>query len=179
MNSSRWILNTSNEGKMAEFRRLFNQYKIHLLQQNADLKEIDADPVAVVVYKASQMEEGVLVEDTSLDIEGANVGINIRWVLEHLSQHIGRKAEWRVLLAHQKQGKIYVYEGIVRGRIVEPRGEGGFGFDPFFIPEDSAYTLAESKPDKVNARAKAVEALIHDRPIKIESPMTLWNGPWQ
>jgi inosine/xanthosine triphosphate pyrophosphatase family protein len=179
MKSSRWVLNTSNQGKMAEFRRLFDQYKITLFQQSVDLREIDAGPVTVVVYKASQMNEGVLVEDTSLDVEGADIGINIRWVLGHLSKYIGRKAEWRVLLAHQKQGKVYVYEGTVKGRIVAPRGNGGFGFDPFFVPENSQYTLAESKPDEVNARAKAVEALVHDRPIKIESPMTLWKGPWQ
>jgi XTP/dITP diphosphohydrolase len=174
-----WILNTSNQDKMREFKRLFAKYKVSLGALHADLKEIDADPLTVVVHKASQLEEGILVEDTSLDVEGAFLGVNIRWLLEHLHQCVGRKAEWRTLLAHQKNGLIYVYEGKVTGTIVQPRGEGGFGFDPFFLPDNAHCTLAESKPDDVNARAKAVAALIQDSYLAILPPIADWDGPWQ
>ena len=63
---SHWILNTSNQGKRSEFQRLFAQHGLSLTTQQIDLKEIDSDPVTVVVHKASQLEEEVLVEDTSL-----------------------------------------------------------------------------------------------------------------
>jgi XTP/dITP diphosphohydrolase len=46
--------------------------------------------------------------------------------------------------------------------IVEPRGEGGFGYDPIFVPEGERRTMAELSPEEKNAishRAKAVSAL--------------------
>jgi inosine/xanthosine triphosphate pyrophosphatase family protein len=175
----RWILNTSNQGKKREFERLFAQYEISLEAQQHDLHEIDADLLTVVVHKASQLGDGILVEDTSLEIEGASVGVNVRWLLEHLSQYVGRKAEWRTLLAYQKSGLIYVFEGKIRGTIVSPRGKEGFGFDPFFLPDNSTLTLAEAKPDDFNARAKAVEALVHGRIFSSLPPITHWDGPWQ
>jgi XTP/dITP diphosphohydrolase len=172
-------LNTSNKGKLEEFQRLFAKYGITLDAQETDLPEIDADPVTVVVHKASQLQEGVIAEDTSLNIEGANVGINVRWLLENLPNHIGTKAEWRTLLAYKKGGLVYVFEGRVNGTIVQPRGTGGFGFDPFFLPDNAQQTLAESKPDSVNARAKAVEALVNGTPVAIFPPRASWTGPWQ
>ena len=173
------ILNTSSQGKLQEFKRLFSKYGVILESRRIDLDEIEADPLTVVVHKASQLGEEILVEDTSLDIEGAQVGIQVRWLLEDLSKHIGRKAQWRALLAYQKGGLIHVFEGKVNGAIVQPRGKHGFGFDPYFLPEGSASTLAEAKPDKVNARAKAVEALLQNQPLALLPLITHWVGPYQ
>ena len=87
-----------------------------------DLKEIDADPVKVVAHKASQLGENVIVEDTSLDIEGASVGINIRWLLDHLPDYAGRRAVWTVLLGYHQGNQIAIYRGVITGTIVAPRG---------------------------------------------------------
>lgn len=144
-----------------------------------DLKEIQADPISVVVHKAAQAGEEVLVEDTSLEIEGAAIGINVRWMLDHLSELIGKKAVWRVLLAYLKNKTVYVYEGKTEGMIVSPRGEGGFGFDPVFLPHGSEQTLAEAKSLQVDARAKAVSALFEQKPLIALPPITDWKGPWQ
>lgn len=144
-----------------------------------DLKEISADPLTVVVHKASQIGEEILVEDTSLDIEGAEVGINVRWLLDHLSSFVGRTASQRVLLAYLKEGLVYVYEAKVDGVIVMPRGNGGFGFDPVFLPNGSEQTLAQAKPFAVNARAKVVEAFVKGPPLVVTPAIRYWNGPWQ
>lgn len=178
-NSTEWKLNTSNEGKLKEFQQLFSKFGCSLSATQVDLREIDADPLQVVVHKASQMDDYVVIEDTSLDIEGADVGVNIRWLLDHLTDFVGHKAQWKVLLAYRVEDKVFVYQGIIQGVIVPPAGNGGFGFDPVFLPEGADVTLAKSKPDSVNARALAVEALIKNHPIAIESVITEWDGPWQ
>jgi XTP/dITP diphosphohydrolase len=53
--------------------------------------------------------------------------------------------------------------GVLEGRIVdEPRGSGGFGFDPIFVPDDEERTVAELgdewKADHSH-RARAAHAL--------------------
>jgi XTP/dITP diphosphohydrolase len=174
-----WKLNTSNPGKFEEFERLFAKYGSILETSHVDLKEIEADPITVVAHKASQLGENIIVEDTSLDIEGASVGIHIRWLLDHLSEYTGRNAEWVVLLAFRQGDQIYIYKGSVSGIIVLPRGTKGFGFDPIFCPNGSTKTLAESKPDLYNARAKAIESLLKGD-IWTQSPIIEnWEGSWQ
>ncbi|GAA1088121.1 non-canonical purine NTP pyrophosphatase [Tsukamurella spumae] len=54
--------------------------------------------------------------------------------------------------------------GVWRGTILrEPRGDGGFGYDPVFLPDGSAVTAAEMSPDEKNAvshRARALSSLV-------------------
>lgn len=174
-----WKLNTSNLGKFEEFKRLFFQHGFSLEATHFDLREIVSDPIQVIAHKASQLGENIIVEDTALDIEGESVGINIRWLLDHLADYVGRKAEWTVLLAIHQGAEIYIFKGSVSGVIVEPKGSGGFGFDPVFLPDGAIETLAESKPDLVNARAKAVEAFVKGEVWKTHPVMKNWSGPWQ
>lgn len=174
-----WLLNTSNSGKLQEFERLFGRYGIALAASKRDLPEIAADPVLVAVHKAAQVEEGVLIEDTSLEVEDAEVGIQVRALLDTLDDYAGNRAVWRTLLAYRQGDLVYVYEGRVDGTIVHPRGEGGFGFDPVFLPDGAEFTLAESKPDSVNAWAKAVDALIQNNVYAKMPPLAEWEGRWQ
>ena len=65
-----------------------------------------------------------------------------------------------------------VFEGRCAGRLAEqPRGEGGFGYDPAFVPDElppayaggSAPTMAELSPeqkDAISHRGRAARALI-------------------
>lgn len=174
-----WKLNTSNPGKKAEFQLLFSKRGQGVSFTEIDLKEIVADHLTVAIHKASQLEEKTLIEDTTLDVEDAEVGINVRWLLDHLTNYIGHKAYWTVLLAYRTGDKIRVYRGMVEGEIVAPRGNDGFGFDPVFLPKGASKTLAENKPDHLNARNKAVDALIKDHPYCVQTMISDWNGPWQ
>lgn len=174
-----WKLNTSNQSKFEEFKRLFVKYGYTLEATHVDLPEIDADPIHVIAHKASQLGENILVEDTSLNIEGVSVGVNIRWLLGHLSQYEGHKANWTVLLAYRQGNQVIIYKGEVLGTIVSPKGKAGFGFDPVFLPEGSSQTLAESKRDSFNARAKAVEALVKGTVWTKHPIIEDWEGPWQ
>jgi XTP/dITP diphosphohydrolase len=178
-NPQHLAINTSNPGKLAEFQRLFAKYNVTLTSTQHDLDEIDSDPIKVVAHKASQLGEFILVEDTSLDVEGASVGINVRWLLDHLNEYIGRKTTWTVLLAYRQGNEVFIYQGKISGSVVSPRGNQGFGFDPFFLPDGSTKTLAEAKPDEVNARALAVEALVNGKCFTVTPAIHDWNGPWQ
>lgn len=179
MKCSTWKLNTSNPGKAEEFKRLFAKYGSILEISYIDLKEIDADPVKVVAHKASQLGENIIVEDTSLDIEGASVGVNIRWLLDHLTEYAGRQAIWTALLAVCQDNHIHIYKGSTTGMIVLPRGTNGFGFDPVFLPDGSTETFAESKSDLFNARAKAIESLLQGHVWTTHPVIENWEGPWQ
>lgn len=176
---AKWFLNTSNQGKIGEFKRLFEQHGCDLEVTHFDLKEIDADPITVVAHKASQLGENILVDDTSLAIEGASVGIHVRWLLDHLPDYDGRPALWTALLAYHKGDKVFIYQGCTSGKIVKPRVQGGYGFDPVFLPDGTEKTLAEAKPDEFNARAKAVNALISGDILTIQPFIGKWEGPWQ
>jgi XTP/dITP diphosphohydrolase len=59
---------------------------------------------------------------------------------------------------------VIVEEGIVRGRLArEPRGTGGFGYDPIFIPDGETRTTAElpsAEKDAISHRGRAFRALV-------------------
>ena len=60
-------------------------------------------------------------------------------------------------------GREIVAEGRTEGVIIrEPRGSGGFGYDPYFLYEPLGKTFSELTADEKNAvshRGKAVRAL--------------------
>ena len=57
----------------------------------------------------------------------------------------------------------HVVEGRLTGSLVrEPRGTGGFGYDPIFVPDGETRTTAEMSPEEKNAithRGNAFRAL--------------------
>src|SRR5258707_1424714 len=60
-------------------------------------------------------------------------------------------------------GQEHVSEGTVYGRLTrEPRGAGGFGYDPIFVPDGSELTTAQMSPeakDAISHRGRALRAL--------------------
>ncbi len=60
-------------------------------------------------------------------------------------------------------GREHVSEGTVYGRLTrEPRGAGGFGYDPIFVPDGSELTTAQMSPeakDAISHRGRALRAL--------------------
>lgn len=58
-------------------------------------------------------------------------------------------------------GGIYTAEGRWEGELLrEPRGEGGFGYDPLFAPDDApGRSSAELSPEEKNARSHRGKAL--------------------
>ena len=69
-----------------------------------------------------------------------------------------------VLLRHKTDPTPIIAEGRWYGEIIrEARGEGGFGYDPFFLPNGSTQTAAEMamhEKNKISHRGKALQTLI-------------------
>ncbi len=174
-NKDNMKINTSNDEKLAEFVKFG---LTGLERTKIDVVEPDADKETIIRYKATFCGESVLVEDTSLDIDGEDVGANVKWLKNNLTPYIGKKAQFHVYIGILLNGKVFIYHGMTEGMIKEKGGDG-MGFDAFFYPNDSNLSFAQDKPDSVNPRAKAVRDLIEERHEKIAEPIYSWDGPWQ
>ena len=72
------------------------------------------------------------------------------------------KAKFRAAIAlHIPGSEDKVFTGEASGEIVEPRGDGGFGYDPLFLPDGNDQTWGEDPEykDEVSHREEALEKL--------------------
>lgn len=122
----------------------------------------------------------VLADDSGLEVDtlGGEPGIysaryagpgctdlqNTELVLEKMSEVPleKRSARFRCVLAVACDGKtIATFDGTIEGRLANKiSGEGGFGYDPIFIPEGYEKTFGELSSDIKNSmshRARALE----------------------
>lgn len=84
--------------------------------------------------------------------DGHDFEANVTLLLRNLEGVEQRGAQFRTVVALIVDGKEYLFEGIVCGRITcERHGEGGFGYDPVFIPDGEELTFAEMTPEAKNA----------------------------
>lgn len=77
----------------------------------------------------------------------------------------GRSARFRCAAVYATpDGKTVVAEGTIEGRIAyAPKGSGGFGYDPIFMPEGETRTMAELSAGEKHAishRGRALRALV-------------------
>ena len=81
--------------------------------------------------------------------------------------HVGRAAQYVCCLVLLKStGEELHIQEVCQGHIVlEPKGENGFGYDPYFYLEDLDKTMAELSPQKKNQishRGKALISLVKE-----------------
>jgi XTP/dITP diphosphohydrolase len=88
---------------------------------------------------------------------------NLRLLLEQLSDTPAerRAAQFRCAVAVvTPQGIEITVEGLMSGRLTfAPRGSGGFGYDPIFVPEGYDLTTAEMDPATKDALSHRGDAL--------------------
>ncbi len=94
----------------------------------------------------------------------ADDAANLQKLLEELSgQHDRRVSYVAELVAVDPEGREFHGRGELRGTLAEaPRGGGGFGYDPAFIPEGEVRTVGEmsaAEKDAISHRARAADAL--------------------
>lgn len=171
-----FYLNTSNNDKLKEYREYLPGYKI--MAKKTDLAEPLADELTVIQYKASQLDEGYLVDDASLHVQGVEIGVNIKWLIPKLHEHEGKIAEFSCLLGVRKGDEILIFKGSVNGKIVKPKGEG-FGIGPFFLPDGLSRTLGEYMAPKYNPRYLALQNFLEKNVYETRPLLTQWTGEFQ
>ncbi|MCX6214770.1 RdgB/HAM1 family non-canonical purine NTP pyrophosphatase [Spirosoma sp.] len=89
---------------------------------------------------------------------------NIQKLLANLTDKPNRKAQFITVFTLVLHGVEHQFEGIIEGQIVtEPRGSGGFGYDPVFQPDGYDRTFAEMTIDEkglISHRSRALAKMI-------------------
>ncbi len=88
---------------------------------------------------------------------------NLKRVLDEIQPFQEIKARFVCVIALILDGQEHSFEGITEGCLLKtPRGDGGFGYDPIFVPNGFTQTFAEMPITQKNAishRGKALEQL--------------------
>jgi len=89
---------------------------------------------------------------------------NMQKLLLDLTNKDSRKAHFKTVMALIIDGKEYLFEGIINGKIIsEKMGTNGFGYDPIFVPNGYTETFAQLNSETKNAishRGIALKKLI-------------------
>jgi|SRR5690554_848475 len=123
----------------------------------------------------SRYKTPVFADDSGLEIEALNgaPGVdtahysgnrdavaNMNKVLAGLKNASNRKAKFRTVIAFVTHKSEHLFQGEVAGSIsTKMRGDGGFGYDPIFIPENEHRTFAEMTNEEKANQSHRVRAL--------------------
>jgi len=182
------ILATHNDHKAKEFRDILPQYSVQTLADlghDEEIEETATDLEGNSFLKAETICKRyghvVISDDSGLEVdaldgapgvysaryagEPRNDQRNTEKLLDKLQSASNRKAQFRTVITLMNEENNFQFEGIVSGTIAKnPRGRGGFGYDPIFVPDGYEQTFAELAADeknKVSHRANAIEKLLH------------------
>lgn len=93
-----------------------------------------------------------------------NAQNNIEKLLTNLAGQSNRKARFITVFTLVLHGVEHQFEGTIEGQIVEePRGTGGFGYDPVFQPDGYDRTFAQMSLEEKNTishRSRALAKMI-------------------
>lgn len=85
---------------------------------------------------------------------------NVTLLLDKLRNTDRREAAFRTVMTLITAGEAHTFEGRVDGRIATERmGDGGFGYDPVFIPDGTGTSFALMSPEDKNAISHRGRAL--------------------
>ncbi|HNU74704.1 MAG TPA: RdgB/HAM1 family non-canonical purine NTP pyrophosphatase [Deltaproteobacteria bacterium] len=180
---------TTNRGKIVEIAEILSGLGVTVvtpeeIDLHIDVKEDGATFAENALIKARAWSEAAgmpaLADDSGLCVDALDgrPGVmsarfsgpdatdekNIELLLRSLQSKTQRTARFvcAVALAWQT-GEVILAEGRYEGIIIdEPRGRGGFGYDPVFLDPELNKTLAQMSPGEKNARShrrKALDAL--------------------
>lgn len=184
------ILASRNDHKVRELAEILPDVTLSVLPTGVEMppetgQTFEAN--ALIKARAARQATGeeVIADDSGLVVDaldgrpgvrsaryagdGASDGQNLAKVLADLVD-LGGPSPARyvcVIALIDREGNELTFEGTCEGEItLEPRGTGGFGYDPAFVPEATGpgdgRTMAELSPDEKHAishRGRAAHAV--------------------
>jgi XTP/dITP diphosphohydrolase len=186
------VLASGNPGKLREFAQILKSFNFEVVPQSQfdvpDVLETGLSFVENALIKARNAAQctglAAMSDDSGIEVdalsgapgiysarfagEGASDDDNNRLLLEKLKGVVDAQRTARyhcviVYMQHANDPMPLICQGSWEGRILyEPRGEYGFGYDPFFFVPTHDCTSAELSPDVKNQlshRGQALRAL--------------------
>lgn len=192
--AGRLLIATRNAGKLAEFKAMLAPLGLRTLGladfPGAPAPEETGDTFeenAVIKAQSAAEYSGIpaLADDSGLEVEALNgaPGVrsarfagaeasdpaNNRLLLQKLAglPPERRRAKFVAVLALAwPGGRTRTFRGEAQGRILsEPRGLGGFGYDPLFFSDDLGMSFAEAEApakDGISHRGRALARLLEE-----------------
>ncbi|MBM3762447.1 MAG: RdgB/HAM1 family non-canonical purine NTP pyrophosphatase [Acidobacteria bacterium] len=176
-------LATSNPGKVREFEgagleiEMFPEMKsMAVAPETGDTFEANA--IEKALYYGAHCDGWLIAEDSGLEVDalGGAPGVHsARWagndvannekLVREMADKAVRSARYVCVIALVAKNQVLAtFRGAVEGEIVqEPRGEGGFGYDPYFFYPPLEQTFAQISKDRkggVSHRGAAITKLI-------------------
>lgn len=173
----RVVVATHNPGKLAEMRELLAPFGIDAVSAG-ELGLPEPDETGTTYAENAAIKAGAaaraagwpaLADDSGLAVEaldGAPGIFSARWAgrpadfaaaMARVEAELSRRgidADRRrahfvsALVLAWPDGHEELFEGRVFGRLVPPRGERGFGYDPIFLPDGHALTFGEMSSEQ-------------------------------
>ncbi len=189
---SRIVIATHNEGKVGEFRNLLRVAGLTLVSASeAHVREFPEETGttfaenALIKARAIARETRLpaLADDSGIAVDAldgapgvysARFGGGEGWTDFDRNRHLlerlrdvtpeARGARFVAALALvTPEGIVRTAEGVLEGRVaLRPHGQGGFGYDPLFVPEGEERTLAQmtaAEKGAISHRARALALL--------------------
>jgi len=185
----RLVLATRNDHKLRELSELMRPYELDPLPHDVTLPPETGttfadNALAKARAAAAATGRASLADDSGIEAaalrgapgvwsarfagDGASDEQNLAKLLDEVPAEGDRRVAYVCALAYvEPGGREEVVHGRCDGRLAQqPRGEGGFGYDPAFVPDDypaDERTMAELTPDEKDAishRGRAARALV-------------------
>lgn len=170
------VFATNNKHKLEEARQILNGKFIVLSLADIDchdeIPETADTLTGNALIKARWVKDrygfDCFADDTGLSVDalGGAPGVysaryagpectpadNIAKLLSEMERKSDRKAHFSTVIALILNGEEHIFEGSVDGTIAEREsGDGGFGYDPVFIADETGISFAEMSADEKNA----------------------------
>ncbi|WP_421828940.1 RdgB/HAM1 family non-canonical purine NTP pyrophosphatase [Larkinella sp.] len=179
---------TNNANKLAEIAALLgDQFTLKTLQDIGCLEEIPETQDTIPGNSRQKAEHvwdhyhvNCFADDSGLEVDALDgaPGVhsayygghprsyerNLNLLLTNLKDQTNRRARFRTVITLVIDGQYWSFEGVAEGQILtEPRGTGGFGYDPIFQPDGYDRTFAEMSMEEkgdISHRGKAFAKLV-------------------
>ena len=187
--TERIVLATGNAGKLREMQALLGDYDIvpqsRFIDQEVEETGLSFVENALLKARHASRASGLpaIADDSGLAVDAldgqpgiysaryagddATDAQNIDKLLQALEAVEHRRARFHcviVYLAHPEDPCPMICHGRWEGSIAHSRqGDGGFGYDPVFIPDDTgiaAALLAPEEKNRLSHRGKALSSLL-------------------